>query len=130
MGIFVHYAAHFFPLVFSQKRKHLDDTIYFPSSTPSQIHYKKVFLPIFPLKFSIYLISPSNKPTLEVYLSGSLFYSFSFASSRQNCCPYFYVSHLCLSLNFLHNLIKQALEIQIWSEGYNIFIQKNKRDWI
>ena len=38
------------------------------------------------------------------------------------------VSHLCLSLNFLHKsqskLIKQALEIQIWEE-YNILIQKN-----
>ena len=52
----------------------------------------------------------------EVYLSGSLF-GLSLVSSRQNYRPCFYVSHPCLSLNFLHSLIKQALDIQIWEEG-------------
>ena len=46
-------------------RKHLGTTIYFPSSLPNQTHTKKVFLPIFSPKFSIYPISPPNKRTLR-----------------------------------------------------------------
>ena len=48
------------------RRKHIGPTIYFPFSPPNQTHSKKVFLPIFSPKFSIYLISPSNKHTLQV----------------------------------------------------------------
>ena len=47
------------------ERKHLDTTIYFPSSLPNQICSKKVFIFIFFPKFSIHLISPSNKHTLS-----------------------------------------------------------------
>ena len=48
------------------KRKHLDPTIYFPSSSPNQTHSQKDFLPIFSTKFSIHLISPPNKHILRV----------------------------------------------------------------
>ena len=47
------------------ERKHLDTIIYFPSSLPNQIYSKKVFIRIFFPKFSIHLISPSNKHTLS-----------------------------------------------------------------
>ena len=67
---------YFLPLVFSlflgknfligSGRKHLDPTIYFPFSPLNQTHSKKVFLPIFSSKFSIYPISPLNKHTLNV----------------------------------------------------------------
>ena len=46
-------------------RKHLGPTIYFPSSLPNQTHSKKVFLPIFFLKFSIHPVSPLNRYTLR-----------------------------------------------------------------
>ena len=49
-------------------RKHLDPTIYFPSSLPNQTHFKKKFLLIFFPKFSIHPILPSNKHTLKVRL--------------------------------------------------------------
>ena len=69
------FCPNIFSFVFSQfwrenffvdsERKHLSPTIYFPYSPPNQIHFKKVFLPIFSLKFSIHLISPPNKHTLR-----------------------------------------------------------------
>ena len=59
--------SYFFPSVISSfwgenflmgsKEKHLNPTIYFPSSLPNQIYSKKVFLPIFPLQFFIHPIS-------------------------------------------------------------------------
>ena len=47
-------------------RKHMDPTIYFPSSSPNQTHSKKVFLLIFSSKFSLHPISHPNKHTLKV----------------------------------------------------------------
>ena len=76
--------SHFLPSVFSPfwgknflvglKRKHLDSTIYFPSSPPNQTHSKKIFLPIFSPKLSIYLISPSNKQTLSKLTQKNYFF--------------------------------------------------------
>ena len=43
------------------ERKHLNPTIYFPSSPPNETHFKKVFFPIFSPKFFIHPISPPNK---------------------------------------------------------------------
>ena len=51
----------------SLEKKHLNPTIYFPSSLPNQKHSKKVFIPIFFPKFSIHPISPPNKHTLNDY---------------------------------------------------------------
>ena len=53
-------------------RKHLDPTIYFPSSPPNQTHFKKVFLPIFSPKSFIHSISPPNKHML-VQISAHLY---------------------------------------------------------
>ena len=50
------------------RRKHLDPTIYFSSFLPNQTHSKKVFLPIFFPKFSIYNVSSPNKHTLKVFV--------------------------------------------------------------
>ena len=47
------------------KKKHLSPTIYFHSFSPNQIHFKKVFFPIFSSKFSIHPISHPNKHTLK-----------------------------------------------------------------
>ena len=49
------------------RRKHLSPTIYFPSSPSNQTHSKKVFFPIFFLKFSIHPISPQKNHTLKVW---------------------------------------------------------------
>ena len=49
-------------------RKHLSSIIYFPSFFLNQTHSKKVFIPIFSSKFSIYSISPPNKHTFMVCL--------------------------------------------------------------
>ena len=54
------------------RRKHFDPIIYFPSFSPNQIHFKKVFLPIISPKFFIHLISPSNKHILNVSHSSLL----------------------------------------------------------
>ena len=51
------------------RREYLDSTIYFPFSLPNQSHSKKVFLPIFSPKFSLHLVSPLNKHTLNFYFS-------------------------------------------------------------
>ena len=48
-------------------RKHLGPTTYFPSFLPNQVHFKKVFLPVFSLKFSIHFVSLPNKHTLRSY---------------------------------------------------------------
>ena len=48
-------------------RKHLGPTTYFPSFLPNQVHFKKVFLPVFSLKFSIHFVSLPNKHTLSSY---------------------------------------------------------------
>ena len=54
-------------ILVSLRRKHLSPTIYFPSSPSNQTHSKKVFLPIFFLKFSIHPISPQKNHTLKVW---------------------------------------------------------------
>ena len=54
------------------QRKQLDPTNFFPSPHSNQTLTKKVFLSIFSLKFSIYLISPPNKHTLTVSLVGGM----------------------------------------------------------
>ena len=46
-----------------QERKYLNFTIYFLSSSANQTHSKKVLLPIFFPKFSIFPILPPNKQT-------------------------------------------------------------------
>ena len=46
-------------------RKYMGPTIYFPSSLPNQIQFKKVFLLIFSPKFYIHPISPPNKHNLK-----------------------------------------------------------------
>ena len=43
------------------EKKHLGSTIYFHSLPSNQIHSKKVFVPIFSLKFFIHSVSPPNK---------------------------------------------------------------------
>ena len=67
-------------------RKCLGPTIYFPSFLPNQTHSKKVILPIFSPKFSIYPISPPNKHTLRE--SGAqlelFFYLFLFQFKKKN----------------------------------------------
>ena len=63
---------HFFPSIFSSfwgenflvsPGRKQSNSIYFPFSSPNQAHFKKVFLPIFSLKFFIHLTSPPNKHT-------------------------------------------------------------------
>ena len=54
------------------RRKQLDPTNFFPSPHSNQTLTKKVFLSIFSLKFSIYLILPPNKHTLTVSLVGGM----------------------------------------------------------
>ena len=104
------FSSHFWEKTFWWTQRENTRTLpfIFLSPHPTKHTLKKFSAP----KFSIHPISPSNKHTLEVYLSGSFFHSFSLVSSRQNYRPCFDVSHLYLSLNFLHNLIKQALEIR------------------
>ena len=60
---FSHFRENF---LVGPRRKHLCPAIYFLSSLHNQTHSKKVFISIFPPKFSIYSISPSNKYTLIV----------------------------------------------------------------
>ena len=76
-----------------QKEKHLNSTIYFPSSPLNQTHSKKVFLPIFSSKFSILPISLPNKHTLRDFginawdfseLSVRFFFFYLFCQS--SCC--------------------------------------------
>ena len=55
-------------ILVDSRRKHLDPTIYFSFFLPNQTHSKKVFLPIFFPKFSIYHVSSPNKHTLKVFV--------------------------------------------------------------
>ena len=55
-------------ILVGSRRKHLDPTIYFSSFLPNQTHSKKVFLPIFSPKFSIYHVSSPNKHILKVFV--------------------------------------------------------------
>ena len=63
---FLQFSLHFGKKTFlvSPGKKHLDFTIYFPSSPSNQTHSKKVFLRIFSLKLSIHHILLPNKHTL------------------------------------------------------------------